>query len=617
MSDLKSSYERELLLLRRGLSEFGSRNARAAGRLSMHGEQSEDMHVERLIQASALINARVRERLEDDVPDFTVPLLEVLYPEFLRSFPSCSIACFEPSAAVERVAKPAIIKRGSFLKTRVGEFGFRTVYDTVISPLIIPDAYYRLPSAVPTSVQLPQGASGVLSISFAVQSESVGLADAVAEKVRVYVDAPELATATVIDSLLHRCRSAFIELDSCGKWSALDSVPVSLAGFGEDESLIERLDGQQSQYRLLLEYFGYAAKFNFLDFHLGKLARGRTIRSRLTLHLPVCGLHPETTAAISMQELDASNFRLRCSPVINLFQCQAEPIALKDAKLPTFPMVPQKVSAEETDVWAVSNVRLTYDNDGDPISRDIKPLYSLEHYARFETASTRRPVLFWTETNQKGFMASAAGGASVLSFVTVDGEATEPARDEQIHATLLCSNGSAPGDMEWGAPDGDFAYPDRSVVGKVTLLRRPTDGMPRETRRNQYWNVIQSLAAGPFSLDRSGLPALKALLEGHIPPGSQGSSVRVDAIIGLSRETAMEWIVEKPQSRMARGLRVRLVIDEAALAGVAIVVFARVLESVFVRYAPAHSFVQLVLVSANNGSELARGQLLPGAVPLL
>ncbi|WP_321818294.1 MULTISPECIES: type VI secretion system baseplate subunit TssF [unclassified Paraburkholderia] len=88
MSDLKSSYERKLLLLRRGLSEFSTRNGRVAGRLLMQGEYSEDMHVERLIQAAALFNARVRERLEDDVPDFTMPLLEVLYPEFLRPLPA-------------------------------------------------------------------------------------------------------------------------------------------------------------------------------------------------------------------------------------------------------------------------------------------------------------------------------------------------------------------------------------------------------------------------------------------------------------------------------------------------------------------------------------------------
>jgi type VI secretion system protein ImpG len=59
---------------------------------------------------------------------------------------------------------------------------------------------------------------------------------------------------------------------------------------------------------------------------------------------------------------------------------------------------------------------------------------------------------------------------------------------------------------------------------------------------------------------------------------------------------------------------VRLTVDELALAGCTLSTFVRVLESVFVRYAPAHSFTQLLLLSAHNGAELARGRLLPGEI---
>ncbi|WP_430231571.1 type VI secretion system baseplate subunit TssF [Paraburkholderia tropica] len=127
----------------------------------------------------------------------------------------------------------------------------------------------------------------------------------------------------------------------------------------------------------------------------------------------------------------------------------------------------------------------------------------------------------------------------------------------------------------------------------------------------------QTQIARAVTLDQSGLPALRSLLSAHAPIRGQTNEDQIDAIVGLSRETAMEWIVEKPQSRMARGLRVRITVDEQGLAGTPIAIFARVLESVFVRYAPAHSFVQVVIVSAANGAELARGQLIPGAVPVL
>ncbi|HKT97928.1 MAG TPA: type VI secretion system baseplate subunit TssF [Paraburkholderia sp.] len=617
MSDLKTSYERELLLLRRGLSEFGSRYPRAAGRLSMSGEHSEDMHVERMIQAAALLNAQVRERLEDDIPDFTAPMLEVLYPEFLRPFPSCSIACFEPSAAVDRLTKPAVIRRGTHLTTRPGSYGFRTTYDVTLSPLRIDEAGYRLPSAVPSSVQLPAGVTGVFSISFSVRSETIGFADAAPGKARVFVDASDVATASVIDALIHRATTAFIEVDSSGRWSALDAVPVSGVGFAEEETLIDRPDGGQSQYRLLLEYFGYPQKFHFLDFHLGQIQGGRTVKRCLTIHVPVSGLHPDTAAATSLRGLDARHFRLGCTPVVNLYTCAAETIALKDTTLPAYPMVPQTVTPAAAVVWAVQSVRLTKDGDASSSVRAIKPFNSHEHHGGIGGATPSRPALYWLTSRGATLDTQPGSQECVLSFVNGRGEATDPPRDEQVDATLVCSNGNLPASMLWGDPEGDFTYPDRSVAGKIALLHRPTESGRRDVTHNRYWNVIRSLSAGPFSLDQSGLRALKALMEGHVPVGAPSGSQQINAIVGLKRETEMEWVVDKPQSRMVRGLRVRLAIDDATLSGASFAIYTRVLESVFLRHAPAHSFVQLIIVSANNGAELARGQLLPGAVPLV
>ncbi|MEO7495558.1 MAG: type VI secretion system baseplate subunit TssF, partial [Massilia sp.] len=91
MEQLLPYYERELGFLRRYSREFSERYPKIAGRLLIGGEVCEDPHIERMIESFALLNSRIAKRLDDDYPEFTEALFEVLYPHYLRPFPSCSI----------------------------------------------------------------------------------------------------------------------------------------------------------------------------------------------------------------------------------------------------------------------------------------------------------------------------------------------------------------------------------------------------------------------------------------------------------------------------------------------------------------------------------------------
>ena len=68
MEDLLPYYERELGWLRRYGREFAERYPKIAGRLLLSADGSQDPHVERLIEAFALLSARTSKRIEDDYP---------------------------------------------------------------------------------------------------------------------------------------------------------------------------------------------------------------------------------------------------------------------------------------------------------------------------------------------------------------------------------------------------------------------------------------------------------------------------------------------------------------------------------------------------------------------
>src|SRR5882724_6683402 len=87
-------YERELVFIRQLAHEFARKFPKQAGRLLLEPDRSTDPHVERLIEAFALLNARVHHKLDDEFPELTDALLGVLYPHYLAPIPSMAIVQF-------------------------------------------------------------------------------------------------------------------------------------------------------------------------------------------------------------------------------------------------------------------------------------------------------------------------------------------------------------------------------------------------------------------------------------------------------------------------------------------------------------------------------------------
>ena len=96
-------YERELTYLRQMGGEFARKYPRVAGRLLLDPDSCGDPHVERLLEGFAFMAARVHRRLDDDFPQLSESLLNLLYPSYLRPIPSMTIVeCLpDPGAGEE------------------------------------------------------------------------------------------------------------------------------------------------------------------------------------------------------------------------------------------------------------------------------------------------------------------------------------------------------------------------------------------------------------------------------------------------------------------------------------------------------------------------------------
>src|ERR671923_1872378 len=137
VDDLLPYYNRELNHIRRLAAEFSETHPKVAGRLRLSSDAIEDPHVARLIEAFAFLTARVRRKLDDDLPELTEALLNVLYPHYLAPVPSMAIAQLScPSDLAGSYVAPA----GLEIETEPlgGEScRFRTCYPAVLWPITV------------------------------------------------------------------------------------------------------------------------------------------------------------------------------------------------------------------------------------------------------------------------------------------------------------------------------------------------------------------------------------------------------------------------------------------------------------------------------------------------
>ncbi len=144
---LLSHYEAELAFLRDMGAEFAAAYPKIAGRLGMEGLEVLDPFVERLLEGTAFLTARVQLEIDQQFPSFTSNLLEIIYPHYLAPTPSMMVAAFEPDINNAGVKAGFVLKRHTQLRSRVIEGEqtaciYRTSADVTLWPLRIAEAQY-------------------------------------------------------------------------------------------------------------------------------------------------------------------------------------------------------------------------------------------------------------------------------------------------------------------------------------------------------------------------------------------------------------------------------------------------------------------------------------------
>ncbi|WP_426197219.1 type VI secretion system baseplate subunit TssF [Massilia sp. DWR3-1-1] len=614
MDDLFPKYQQELVILRALCREYARRYPKVAARLQLGGEACDDPHVERLIQAVALLCARVTKRLDDGYPQFTEALLNLLFPHYLRPFPSCAIV----RVAAADVAMP----RGTRLQTREIKgvpYTFTTAYDVAPATIVLASARFDALIDAPPATRLPAGVTASISLVFQSSTASAPLSMS-HEKMRLYIDGDPSFCAALRDALLMRTACAYVECDAHSKqggpWTKLDNVPLSAVGFADDEALIPFGAQSHVAYRVLAEYFAFPEKFNFLDVDMASLlAHAADGATELTLHLALADLRPDLDHARLLASLSCANLLQGCTPVVNLFRQPGVPISF-DQRSADYTVLAHGSHPQAFEVYSVDQVHMVQQAGNGALVSAFLPFYSLKHDERDEAANQHGR--YWLMRHDETLALCSPGHEKTLSLV--DARLSEIEVDRStLSIELTCTNRDLPASLKLDAlhGEGDLFIGGAKGSAPIRFLRRPTRPARLINGPDTQWRLISHLALNHHSLVHDGGAALREMLGLYDVAQSPVSRRQISGIVAVDTADTTAWIRHQRGTSLVYGSEVRLTIDEDAFVGAGLHLFSQVVDQFFGLVVHINSFIELVILSRQSGEELIRCNPRSGTLKLV
>lgn len=598
MQDLLPHYERELGFLRNQAKEFGQRYPRIAGQLATTGEVLEDPHVERLLQAFALLASRVHKRLDDDFPLVTESLLEVLYPHYLRPFPACSIASFDVASQAAQLTQGSTVAAGTLLTARAVRgvtCKFRTAYDVQLLPLRVSSVQWRAAIAAPSGTVLPKDVTTVLSVQVELISPQAKWDALGVDNLRLYIDGDASMVSAVREAVLGNVKGCLAQTAAVGPWiEAPNCVPRGV-GFDDKEALIPFDARSHQAYRLLTEYFAFPEKFNFIDLPLPRAlrdARGRSV----TLHYVMAGLRGDSDDARLLETITAKNLLLGCTPVVNLFGQRADPIRVTQQST-SQPVLPDARRAFGYEVYAVNRVfRIQQTAQGETV-QEFRPFYSLNHDELL--AGEESAGRYWYLQRDTSVADRSPGFETEIGIVDAAFDPAHPQTDT-LSIDVMATNRDLPSQLTVGLAGGDLFMEGGSVAREIRMLRKPTPTYRFERGHGALWRLVSHLSLNHLSLTAAGMDALKETLRLYDLPRSPGNRRLIDGLVNIDLNAATAWMRGNPFETMVRGTQISLTVNEQHFVGTGLQLFATVMDRFFGLYAHVNSFTHLRVFSARS-----------------
>ncbi len=483
---MKQYYQNELEKLREHAAEFSQAHPTLAPQLS---QASTDPDVERILEGVAFLTAQIRQKIDDDFPEFAQGLLKQIFPHYLRPVPAATMIHFQPRDIMKNALKVA---KGTFVDSIEIDgvsCRFSTAFDLDVYPMRV------------DRVSQQENSSGRKSISIDFSLQGMSIAQIDLDNLQLYLGGDYQGAVELFYILMNCVDSIELLSPSMTEPLAAPGVLIEPCGFGDAQSLIGYPGNSFPSYRLIQEYFTLKEKFLFVRFShirpwLTQLG-GSSFSLRLNLNDKVNVL----------PRLQRERFMLHVTPAINLFSRDAESI-LNDHKRSEYRIRPLRSQSGQYQIYTVDEVK------GQSRRANEQILY---HDIGLSNPELNNKPVYQLITRD-----SENEGSEV--FISFSYPPDYPLNTrETLSIKLTCSNGEIASRLK----PGEINKPTSSTSELMNFenITQPSEQQAIPSGKSMLWRLLSHLSLNYLSL--ADTENLKALLGLYIFSGNTGNTQEV------------------------------------------------------------------------------------------
>lgn len=602
-------YNRELAYFREQGAEFATQFPKVAARLGMREFEVADPYVERLLEGVAFMSARIQLKMDAEFPRFSQRLLDLIYPGYLAPTPAMAIARFEPSRSEGGSPDGFTLPKHSRMRSRLPAqeqtaCEFRTAHDVTLWPLKLVEA--RLTAAPPdlpvAGYRWGAPVRGALRLTFETTAQTEVSALKL-DSLPLFIQGNPDTTSKLQELIHTQCLGLMVHRGGLPIRDLMPYEPSALKaeGFSTDQALLPLDSRAFDGHRLLHEYFAFPERYRF--FSLNGLQR--SLRKIDGTRFEVVILLKAANAALEAV-IDAANFELYCTPVVNLFTKSSDRIPVTSTRFEYHAVIDRGRPLD----FEIHSIKKVFGHQSES-DRELlfHPFYAAadaDHRGAGAYFSVRREQRVLSEQSRRnGPRTGYVGSECFLSLVDTN-EAPFASELRQITVEALCTNRDLSLLTPAGGASSDLTLMTSAPVERISFVGIPTRPTPALAEREVTWRLISHLSLNYLTLTdasvEQGASAVRELLSLYARLGAAGADAQIDSVQRLKVSPVDRRVPSSGPIVFGRGVRLELEVDEVPFAGVSPWLLGAVLDQFFARHVGINSFTEMALRSVQRGS---------------